>query len=41
VVGIAELAFEQAVNAAQLLLFTQLHAVAREARVFLPVLTGG
>ena len=39
VINIAELAFEQPVYAAQLLLFTQLHAVAGQAAVFLPMLT--
>ena len=39
-VGIAELAFQHAVNAAYLLLFAQLRAVVGTAQIFLAVLAG-
>src|SRR5262249_27513410 len=39
-VELAELALEQAVDAADFLFFTQLHAVARQARLLLAVLAG-
>src|SRR5207244_5518246 len=40
VIGIAKLALEEPIDAAQLLLFPELNAVAREPRVFLAMLPG-